>query len=286
MLLPSELDATLGNERARVRAWFDRTYQTRGLSYLRPYAAYPIYLQLLAARPGERLLDVGCGPGQLLAAAVRTGLCAHGADVAPSGLRLARARVPKAALARACVEALPYRSGSFDLVTAIGVLERVIDRGRALDELRRVCRPHARLCLMVRNADSLSWRVRCALGRQDRTSHQDAATLAQWRALFEAHGFAIDAIHPDQWLRQRLRRLWRGHPAFGLEPVARPVLPLRLALEFIFLLRVAGPRATTWRSAAAGERRTASAVAVSPPGACDRTAPLRPLAEGGGASLR
>jgi ubiquinone/menaquinone biosynthesis C-methylase UbiE len=219
-------------------AWFEQTYRTRGYDYLRPFAAYPIYLQLLAAQPGEALLDVGCGPGLLLAAARQRGICGHGIDFAGAGLALARRDVPGARLARACTLALPFAAASFDLLTCIGVLERVHDRAQALAEMARVTKPGGRLCFMVRNAQSLSWRLRRALARQDHASHQDAASLAEWQSTFQRAGFGVSAVHIDQWWRQRVRRLWRGPPDYTqAEPVARPLLPLRLALEFIFLLR-------------------------------------------------
>ena len=221
-----------------VRAWFDQTYSTRGLRYLRAAAAYPIYLQLLGARAGERLLDLGCGPGLLLEAARARGVSAWGIDLAGVALRMARARVPSAQLLLGSAERLPCADASFDLLTCIGVLERVFDRPRALAEMVRVLRPGGRLCVMVRNSDSLSWRLRRAFGRQDHRSHQDAASLEEWRAQFERAGFVVDAVHIDQWWRQRLRRLWRGRPDFARgEPVAQPILPLRLALEFIFVVR-------------------------------------------------
>ena len=219
-------------------AWFELTYRTRGLRYLRPIAAYPIYLQLLNARAGEALLDVGCGPGLLLATATARGLAAHGIDVAHTALTMARSSVAGAELVRGSALELPFADQTFDLLTCLGVIERLRDRAKVLREMHRVVKPGGRLCFLVRNAQSMSWRVRCALGRQDRASHQDAATLEQWGELFETAGFAIDAVHIDQWWRQRLRRWYRGRPDFTrAEPIARPVLPLRLALEFIFLLR-------------------------------------------------
>ena len=219
-------------------AWFEHTYRTRGCRYLRPFAAYPIYLQLLDAKRGEALLDIGCGPGLLLSAAVSRGVTAHGIDVAPTALTMAQRRVAEVALARGSAMALPFADASFDILTCIGVLERVSDRRQALREMQRVAKPGARVCLMVRNAESLSWRLRRMFGRQDHDSHQDAASLPEWRALFGAAGFVVDAVHIDQWWRQKLRRLWRGRPDFAqAEPLAKPLLPLRLALEFIFLLR-------------------------------------------------
>ncbi|MEM7199467.1 MAG: class I SAM-dependent methyltransferase [Planctomycetota bacterium] len=226
-------------EQAGIAAWFDATYRRLGFGYLRPPAAYPIYLQLLGAKSGDSLLDVACGPGLLLRAATERGVRAHGIDLAPTAVDMARRYAPDAQVAVGNSEALPWPTGTFDHVTCIGSLERMIDRRRVLAEVQRVARPDARFCFMVRNAQSLSWRVwRRGMRRQNHDGHQDAGTLAGWRALFAECGFVVDAVYPDQWLRQRVRSLWRGQPRPGRpEPVTRGVLPLRLALEFVFVLR-------------------------------------------------
>jgi SAM-dependent methyltransferase len=228
-------------EQFAIADWFDTTYATKGERYLRPAAAYPIYLQLLAAQAGERLLDIACGVGHLLHAAQRRGVRGVGIDLSSTALRLARPRVGGAALLLGNAQTLPFGDHSFDLVTCIGAIERLLDRPAALREFRRVASPSARFCFMVRNSHTLSWTLwQRWLGRQNHRGHQDALPLAAWRELFLAAGFAIDAVHPDQWLRQRLRRLLRGlrrWPATQDEPIARGVLPLRYANEFIFLLR-------------------------------------------------
>jgi SAM-dependent methyltransferase len=226
------------HRQAEVAAWFDATYRARGYRYLRPLAAYPILLQVMGARAGQRLLDVGCGPGLLLRAAAQRGVAACGVDIALHGLRLARAD-GGGPVALANAEALPFARGSFDLVTCVGSLERMLHRERALAEMLRVARPDARFCFLLRNSRSASWRLwNRALRRQEHRAHQAAATLAEWTELFEGNGFAVQAVHADQWFRQRLRRVFRGRPDFSRdEPVVRPWLPLRWALEFLFVLR-------------------------------------------------
>lgn len=235
---PREVEAR--DRQAEVAAWFDATYRTRGYGYLRPLAAYPILLQVAGARRGERLLDVACGPGLMLRAAALRGLDAVGIDIAREGVRLAR-RDADAQAVVANAEALPFGTESFDVVTCVGSIERMLDRERVLAEMQRVARPGARFCFLVRNATSASWRLwNRALRRQNHTAHQDAATLEGWRALFERNGFVVEAVHADQWLRQRVRRWFRGRPDLTRdEPVVRPWLPLRLALEFIYVLRQA-----------------------------------------------
>lgn len=225
---------------AEVIEWFDHTYATEGFKYLRPLASYPIFLQFLEARPGAALLDVACGPGLLLKAAELRGLAASGVDVSREALAIASEYVPDAVLREGNAEELPFESESFDYVTCIGAIERFLDRERALGEMLRVARPDARFCFMVRNASTFTWRVwRQLLGQQNRRGHQDALELDEWRQLLERVGFRILEVHPDQWPRQRLRR-WLGGartPEPGRdEPVAEPILPLRYANEFVFVM--------------------------------------------------
>jgi SAM-dependent methyltransferase len=218
-----------------VQQWFDTVYATRGLSYLRPAEAYPIFVHLVGAQPGERLLDVACGAGLLLRAARARGVRAIGIDLSrvAAGLAGKGASVGNA-------ELLPYRDESFDCITCIGSLERMIDREAVLREMQRVARPGARFCVMVRNSRTLTWKVHAdLLGRRNAAGHQDAAGLEQWTAMFERLGFVVDGIHPDQWFRQRLRRAfgisWAAQEGVIAEPM---LLPLRYANEFIYQLRL------------------------------------------------
>lgn len=228
---------------AEVTAWFDATYRQRGLRYLRPARAYPIFLQLLAARPGERLLDIACGPGLVLAAARERGIVPSGIDLSGEAIAMAHRLLPGVDAQVGNAEALPFAAATFDLVTCLGSLERFLDRERALREMARVGKPTARFCFLVRNASTLVWRFwREGLGRREVQGHQDARTLVQWRELFVRCGFAVERVLPDQWPRQRLRHWlpwWRPRPGRE-EPVARSFLPLRWSNELVFVLRRAG----------------------------------------------
>jgi SAM-dependent methyltransferase len=227
-----------------VTAWFDETYDTKGFGYLRPLAAYPIFVQLLGASAGERLLDVACGPGHLLKAAALRGVRPTGIDVSASALAIAADYVPEADVHEGNAEALPFPDATFDHVTSVGAIERFLEREKALREMLRVGKPAARYCFMVRNASTLVWRLwRQVLGRRNARGHQDALELEEWRALFERCGFAIQAVHADQWPRARWKRLLGGGPSDLTAPQAvhAPLLPLRFANEFIFVLEKARP---------------------------------------------
>lgn len=105
----------------------------------------------LAALPGERILDVGCGPGFYVAELLeRVGAEGHVTGVDPSVpmLSLAGARVEgheNVELLEAPATALPFASGSFDAAVSVQVLEYVEDLPSALAELHRVLRPGGRL---------------------------------------------------------------------------------------------------------------------------------------------
>lgn len=228
-------------EQAQIRDWFDATYKTRGLGYLRPPQAYPIFLQLLGVRAGERLLDVACGPGLMLRAALQRSLVATGVDLSGVAVEMVPQVAPGATALTANAQDLPFADASFDHVTCIGSLERFIDRRAALREMARVATPDARFCLMVRNARSFGWKVATEwLGRINRRGHQDAGSLEDWRALFMECGFVVCEVLPDQWFWQKWRNRFVKRSAGAPEPVVNSSLTLPWANEFIFILKRAG----------------------------------------------
>lgn len=102
----------------------------------------------LAATPGRRLLDVGCGTGRpALRIARATGARVSGISVSDEDIDLARTRADAAALAGrvdfryadAC--ALPFDAASFDGAWAIECMMHISDRTAALTEIARTLRP-------------------------------------------------------------------------------------------------------------------------------------------------
>ena len=101
---------------------------------------------------GERVLDLGCGAGDLTAQLARAGAQPTGVEVAQAAVDRARARHPDLSFALAAIDGpLPLQDGAFDVVWASEVIEHVADTARWLSEVRRVLVPGGRLLLTTPN---------------------------------------------------------------------------------------------------------------------------------------
>ena len=100
------------------------------------------------ATPNSRLLDAGCGTGNLARRLIAEGMPPNLMTLLdPSAAMLARCAdipVPKI---QGRLESLPFEDGTFDLVTCAWALETVPDPHLALSELCRVVRAGGALCL-------------------------------------------------------------------------------------------------------------------------------------------
>src|SRR5215210_801923 len=118
-------------------------------------------------RPGERVLDLGCGAGRFVAALREAGADAVGVELAEAALERARRNVPGAELhALGPGGTIPLEDASVDLVWCSEVLEHVPDTAGLLSEARRVLRTGGRLLVTTPSHD-LPRRLLIALARFD-----------------------------------------------------------------------------------------------------------------------
>jgi len=131
-----------------------------------------------------RILDVGCGTGANLLMLSKYG-DAEGVDISEDALEFCRERGLNNVKLGAG-EDLPYEDGTFDLVTALDVVEHMDDDLAGLKEMRRVLRPGGRVLLFVPTFMFL-W------GLQDDVSHHRRRyRLPELRRVLEEAGFEIE----------------------------------------------------------------------------------------------
>jgi SAM-dependent methyltransferase len=131
--------------------------------------AAQLLLREAQAAPGERVLDVGCGPGATalpLAAAVGPSGHVTGVDIAEPMLGLLRRRVAEQGIANltpllADAQTHAFAPASFDLLTSRFGVMFFADPAAAFRNLSAALRPDGRLCMAVWAgiADNLHWQI-------------------------------------------------------------------------------------------------------------------------------
>jgi len=113
-----------------------------------------------------RIMDVGCGTGIIMRCLEKYGSVV-GIDTSDEALNFCRLR-GKEKVYKANITQLPFDSSSFDLITALDVIEHVEADERALQELFRVCKKDGRVIITVPAYDFLWGKHDVALGHKRR----------------------------------------------------------------------------------------------------------------------
>ncbi|MFN2579050.1 MAG: class I SAM-dependent methyltransferase [Pyrinomonadaceae bacterium] len=133
-----------------------------------------------------RILDVGCGTGANLQMLAQHGAC-EGVDISGDALEFCRAR-GLSEVKQGAAESLPYEDASFDLVTALDVVEHLDDDVAGLKEMRRVLLPRGRALLFV-PAFMFLWGV-----QDDISHHRRRYTANQLREKLRNAGLTVERI--------------------------------------------------------------------------------------------
>jgi SAM-dependent methyltransferase len=101
----------------------------------------------------RRILDIGCGTGATISHLRKYG-CVQGVDVSPLALRFCRERGEDRVVCASATE-LPFADNSFELITALDVVEHLDDDRRGLNEIQRVLVPGGTAIIFVPAFQSL-----------------------------------------------------------------------------------------------------------------------------------
>lgn len=164
----------------------------------------PAFVEFAGVKAGERVLDVGCGTGNLTAALGDADVAAAtGIDVSAPYITYARQRTRNRAVTFEIGDALelPYPDGNFDRTVSMLALDVFPDPARGLSEMRRVTRPGGVVAVLVNDfrsgfaAFSMLWDTAAALDpRAGEVRDEMVSKPLGWSgglvALFRAAGFA------------------------------------------------------------------------------------------------
>ena len=189
-----------------VQTWDPQAYARNGAFV--PQLAEGV-LEWLSAQPSERILDLGCGDGQLTARMLASGLDVRGVDASATMVAAARARGVTADEAGA--EQLPYPDASFDAVFSNAALHWVRGQDEMMAEVHRVLKPGGRFVAEMGGHGNIA-AIRVAL-----------------IAVLEKHGFAgaEDGVNYYPTPQAYTRRL--EHHGFNVEKIA--LIPRPTPLE-------------------------------------------------------
>jgi len=204
-----------------------------------------------------RVLDLGCGTGGFLVELGRLGP-AFGVDFALCALELSGRRGLRR-LARADGQCLPFADASFDLVTALDVLEHLDDDRAALREVHRVLRPGGVAVLNV-PAFRFLWSA-----KDDLNHHRRRYRLPELRDRVREAGlrvvritYAFGFLFPPLLLVRLLQRLRGGRVDLERELRIRPAVNRALlgltAVERWWIVRAPLPIGTSVLCLAARDR--------------------------------
>jgi len=185
-------------------AMYDESYYTERTPYLQGDA---LFLRMFGRmcdniqqyKTGGRLLDVGCGVGQLLQVAQARGFAVQGCDISPWASQYARDKGYD--VRTGVLEELAYPQRAFDVVTASHTLEHVPEPVPFLQEMNRILTDDGLLVIAVPNIASVMaafmgnrW---AGLKPEQHLWHFTPQTL---RALLARAGFRTLKVSSDPYL--------------------------------------------------------------------------------------
>jgi SAM-dependent methyltransferase len=195
---------------------YEKWFQSEEGSFA--YALESRLLKLLVSRwprRGQKLLEIGCGPGIFLELFWEVGFDVYGIDASPAMLKRARRRLGKQAVFhQGHAEHLPFEDKEYDFSVMITVLEFSDDPAAALAEACRVARKGVLVAFLNRN--SLYYLLK---GKTWPWAHTGSLREANWFTCRDMRGMLV-AVNGHRPMRFRSvlpgpPSTWRNRPPWN-----------------------------------------------------------------------
>jgi ubiquinone/menaquinone biosynthesis C-methylase UbiE len=190
-------------------------------------------------KPGDRILEIGCGIGTVVAELVRQGYDAMGTDISQVAVEYGRAKYGNVRLEVQPAEELPYADGTFGVALSFDLFEHIAHIDRHVGEVQRVLKPGGHYLFETPNklsnvvAETLAYK-----SLKWRRVHPSLHTPGQLRRRLARHGFEARFVKMDQmneYTRSKLRKL--GPMGRLVERVDFTRLPLMFQINLYVVAR-------------------------------------------------
>jgi ubiquinone/menaquinone biosynthesis C-methylase UbiE len=190
-------------------------------------------------RPGDRILEIGCGIGTVVFELTKQGYEALGTDISQVAIEYGRTKYTGLRLEVQPAEELPFDAGTFDVVLSFDVFEHIARIDRHVSEVQRVLKPAGHYLFETPNkmSSAVAETLRCKSLKWRRV-HPSLHTPGQLRRRLAQHGFETRFVKMDQrneYTRAKLRQL--GPVGRLIERIDFTKLPLALQINLYVVAR-------------------------------------------------
>jgi len=139
------------------------------------------------------ILDIGCGPGNFLHCQLNwyNGSNITGLDISEELLNYAKSYYSTCKFIRGSAEVLPFRRESFDIVSALQVIEHLYNPSAFLEEVYRILKPRGLFLLATPNPNGIAARLLKSKWTGFREDHIALRNPSDWHSAIECCGFSI-----------------------------------------------------------------------------------------------
>lgn len=164
-------------------------------------------------KPGDRILEIGCGIGSIVSALTEQGYDITGTDISSEAIAHGLEKYGDIKLQVQVAEALPYESESFDIVLSFDLFEHIAQADRHISEVCRVLRPGGYYLLETPNKlSNIIWETLQTRSLRWRRYHPSLHSPGQLKRRMTKHEFEVEFVKMNPINEFTIRKLQKLGP--------------------------------------------------------------------------
>ncbi len=161
-------------------------------------------------RPGDRILEIGCGIGAVVSELVRQGCHVTGTDISRVAIEYGQSKYPGLDLQVQAAEELAFADETFDVVLSFDLFEHIARIDRHVSEVHRVLKPQGHYLFQTPNKlSNATFETLSHRSLKWRRYHPSLHTPRQLRRRLARHGFEVSFVKVNsinEFTRAKLKK--------------------------------------------------------------------------------